>query len=369
MTEDGSPLAAEIRRRIATTGPMTVAQFMDLALSHPEHGYYMTRDPLGHAGDFVTAPEISQVFGELIGLWSAEVWGLMGRPDAVRLIELGPGRGTLMLDALRAARAAPDFHNALRVHLVEISPALQRRQRETLAGAAVATKWHDALGDVPPGPTIILANEFFDALPVNQAIRKSDGWHERVVELSADGTFAFGLAAEPLRAFEQTLPSALRDAPNGAIYEWRPDRVVKDMTTRIVHDGGVALVIDYGHTHSAPGETFQAVRRHAYADPLADPGLADLTAHVDFSALSTSAERHGARVHGPIAQALFLQRIGIDARAAALKAAASSAAAEKIAADVTRLTAGGRTGMGTMFKVMAISPPQLDQLPGFDSAT
>src|SRR5262249_5223465 len=147
MTEDSAPLTAEIRRRIATTGPMTVAQFMDLALSHPEHGYYMTRDPLGRAGDFVTAPEISQMFGELIGLWTAEVWRLMGRPHAVRLIELGPGRGTLMLDALRAARAVPDFHNALSAHLVEISPALQWRQRETLAGVAAAIKWYDALAD------------------------------------------------------------------------------------------------------------------------------------------------------------------------------------------------------------------------------
>jgi NADH dehydrogenase [ubiquinone] 1 alpha subcomplex assembly factor 7 len=369
MAEDLAPLAAEIRRRISLAGPMPVAQFMDLALSHPECGYYMTRDPLGRAGDFITAPEISQMFGELIGLWAAEVWRLMGQPAAVRLIELGPGRGTLMLDALRAAKASPEFHNALIAHLVETSPVLQRRQRETLAGLKVPTLWHGELADVPGGPSIVIANEFFDALPVHQAIRQSDGWHERVVELRADGAFAFGLAAEPLRLFEHTLPPALRNAPDGAIYEWRTDHMVSDICRRILHGGGAALVIDYGHIRSAAGETLQAVRGHSYVDALAAPGLADLTAHVDFSALAFSAECIGARTHGPIEQARFLQRIGIETRAAALKATAPNGMASKIDAAVARLTAGGKTGMGTMFKVLAFTDPQLGALPGFDSAT
>jgi NADH dehydrogenase [ubiquinone] 1 alpha subcomplex assembly factor 7 len=368
MVED-NPLAAEIRRRISMAGPMPVSQFMELCLSHPEHGYYMARDPLGSHGDFITAPEISQIFGELIGLWAAEVWRLIGRPADIHLIELGPGLGTLILDALRASKAAPEFRTALAVHLVETSPALRQRQRETLADFDVPIFWHGSLSDIPAGPAIVLANEFFDALPIHQAIKQSDGWHERVVAFDKEGDLAFGLAAAPLRSFDQALPHQVRRAPVGAIYEWRPDRVVADMSRRVSQDGGAALVIDYGHATSAPGDTLQAVRGHSYSDPLAEPGLADLTAHVDFEALASSARSAGARTHGPIEQAVFLRRIGIDIRAVALKAAAPQAMTTKIDASVARLTAGGRTGMGALFKVIALSHPELASLPGFDSST
>ncbi|MBO0756812.1 MAG: SAM-dependent methyltransferase [Bradyrhizobiaceae bacterium] len=364
-----SPLVAEIRRRIAVAGPMPVSQFMDLCLSHPEYGYYVARDPIGSHGDFITAPEISQIFGELIGLWAAEVWRLMGKPADIHLIELGPGRGTLMLDALRASRAAPRFREALAVHLVETSPALRRRQRETLADFDAPIFWHGSLSDIPAGPVIVLANEFFDALPIHQAIKQSDGWHERVVELDKEGDLTFGLAAAPLPSFDETLPHQVRQAPVGAIYEWRPDHVVGDINRRILQDGGAALVIDYGHAVSAAGDTLQAVRCHAYSDPLAEPGLADLTAHVDFEALASSARSAGVRTLGPIEQAAFLRRIGIDIRAAALKAVAPTAMATKIDTSVARLTAGGRTGMGALFKVMALSHPALALLPGFDSST
>jgi NADH dehydrogenase [ubiquinone] 1 alpha subcomplex assembly factor 7 len=368
MIED-SPLAAEIRRQIWTAGPMPVSQFMELCLSHPEHGYYMGRDPIGSNGDFITAPEISQIFGELIGLWTAEVWRLMGKPADVHLIELGPGRGTLMLDALRASKVAPEFLRALALHLVETSPALRQRQRDALADFDVPIFWHGSLSDIPAGPSIVLANEFFDALPIHQAIKQSDGWHERVVALDKEGDLAFGLAAAPLRSFDQTLPHQMRQAPVGAIYEWRPDHVAGDMSHRVLEDGGAALVIDYGHARSAAGDTLQAVRGHAYSDPLAEPGLADLTAHVDFEALVSSARSAGARTHGPIEQAVFLRRIGIDIRAAALKAVAPPAIATKIDAGVARLTDGGRTGMGALFKVMAVSHPVLAFLPGFESST
>ena len=368
MVED-TPLAAEIRRRIASAGPMPVSQFMDLCLSHPEHGYYMTRDPIGGTGDFLTAPEMSQIFGELIGLWSAEVWRLMGAPAGVGLIELGPGRGTLMLDALRASKAVPEFRKALTAHLVETSPALRQRQHDTLADLALPVQWHDHLADVPEAPSIIIANEFFDALPVNQVVKQKDGWHERVVELDSFDRLSFGIAAEPLRRFEQTLPPAVRAAGNGTIYEWRSDHMVLEMSRRILRAGGAALVIDYGHTKSAAGETLQAVRAHGYTDPLAAPGLADLTAHVDFEALSSSAECIGARTHGPIEQATFLRRLGIETRAAALKTVAPPAMAPKIDTAVARLTDESRTGMGAMFKVIGVSQRPLEALPGFDSAT
>jgi NADH dehydrogenase [ubiquinone] 1 alpha subcomplex assembly factor 7 len=369
MVEDVPPLAAEIRRRIASAGPMPVSQFMDLCLSHPEHGYYMTRDPLGCAGDFITAPEISQMFGELIGLWAAEVWRLMGKPPAVRLVELGPGRGTLMLDVLRASKAVPEFRNVLTADLVETSPPLRQIQRNTLAGLDAPIQWHHTLADVPEAPSIIIANEFFDALPVNQVIRQSDGWHERVVELNADGSLAFALAAEPLLRFAQTLPAKVREAPPGTIYEWRSDHIILEISRRMLRAGGAALVIDYGHTRSAAGETLQAVRRHAYTDPLAAPGFADLTAHVDFEAIAFSAECIGARIHGPTEQATFLRRLGIESRAAALKAVAPPAVASKIDAAAARLTEAGSTGMGTMFKAMGLTHPAFEQLPGFDSAT
>jgi NADH dehydrogenase [ubiquinone] 1 alpha subcomplex assembly factor 7 len=361
-----TPLAADIRRKIATSGPMPVAQFMELALSHPEHGYYMRGDPIGRGGDFITAPEISQMFGELIGLWAAVVWRMTGAPASFRLIELGPGRGTLMLDALRASKAAADFRLALSVHLVETSPRLRERQRETLAGAGVPMTWYDHLADVPAGPAVVIANEFFDALPVNQAVKQGDGWHTRVVALDSDARLTFDLATEALPSFEQM--GVAEAAPLGSIFEWRSDHIVSFMSRRVLRDGGAALVIDYGHTRSDIGDTLQAMRGHAYANPLAAPGLADLTAHVDFAALARAAEQSGARTHGPIEQVTFLRRMGIDVRAAALKAARPDLAAT-IDAAVLRLTAGGATGMGTMFKVMAISQPRLRELPGFDDAS
>ena len=298
---------------------MPVRQFMALCLSHPQHGYYMTRDPLGRAGDFVTAPEVSQIFGELIGLWAASVWQLMGAPENVRLVELGPGRGTMMLDAIRAAHVVPAFRAALVVHLIEISPALRRRQEETLKALDVPILWHDAFDQVPDGPVIILANEFFDALPVHQAVKQINGWYERMVAIDGQGNFAFTIADEQIPLFEQLLPRNVRDAPLGALFEWRPDNLAFEIGRRVMHQGGAALVIDYGHTVSAPGETLQAVGRHGFADPLGTPGMVDLTAHVDFQALALAAEGMGVRVHGPLDQAGFLRNMGIERRGAALR--------------------------------------------------
>lgn len=362
-----TPLEAEIRRTIAVDGPMSVATFMGLALGHPVHGYYTTRDPFGRAGDFVTAPEISQMFGELIGLWAATVWQAMGAPARLALVELGPGRGTLMADALRAARVVPGFAAALNVHLVETSPVLQRRQQETLAGLTWPIAWHRELAAVPDGALIVIANEFFDALPVHQAVKTASGWHERMVGIGADGALAFALHPDPIPGFAALVPAALAAAPPGAVYEWRSGDAVADVARRVAENGGAALLMDYGHPESAPGETLQAVGRHGFADPLATPGEVDLTAHVDFAALGRVAQGAGARVHGPLAQGAFLRRLGIEARAAALRANASAAQAADIDAALARLTGAGRDAMGELFKAIAFADPKLGALPGFDS--
>jgi SAM-dependent MidA family methyltransferase len=363
--DEGSPLEIEIRRRIAAAGPMPVREFMALCLTDRAHGYYTTRDPLGERGDFVTSPEISQIFGELIGLWMAAVWQQMGEPANVRIVELGPGRGTMMNDALRAAKVMPAFRDAMVLDLVEISPALKAAQEATLEQLPVPMFWHAALKDVPAGPAIIVANEFFDALPVSQAVKSERGWHERLVEIDAVGNLAFALAAEPLPHFERLLPEMVRDAPDGAVFEWRTDTVAMEMGRRLMGGGGAALVIDYGHADSAAGETLQAVGRHAYVDPLTAPGGIDLTAHVDFAALARAAEAMGAASFGPVDQSDFLRRLGIETRAAALKAQATPAARAAVDTALARLTGHGRTGMGTLFKAAAYTHPKLGTPPGF----
>jgi NADH dehydrogenase [ubiquinone] 1 alpha subcomplex assembly factor 7 len=366
MTEF-SPLEIEIRRRIAAAGPMPVGEYMSLCLGHPEYGYYPTRDPLGTHGDFTTAPEISQMFGELIGLWMAAVWSQMGSPENVRIIELGPGRGTLMNDALRAVQMVPAFREALVVHLVEISPVLERAQERTLEHYGMAVSWHPTLEDVPKGPAIIVANEFFDALPINQAVKTDRGWHERQIEIGADGKFAYTMAPDPIGHFDMLLPAVVRQAPLHSIFEWRDDKIAMNLGKRIADQGGAALVIDYGHTDSGVGETLQAVGNHAYADPLAEPGNIDITAHVDFRALSLAVEAMGANGFGPIDQSQFLRRLGIETRATALKKKATSRAqANDIDAALARLIGHGRTGMGELFKVMCFAHAAVGVPPGFE---
>jgi NADH dehydrogenase [ubiquinone] 1 alpha subcomplex assembly factor 7 len=366
MADERSALESEIRRLIAAAGPMPIAEYMRLCLTHPEHGYYLNRDPLGATGDFITAPEISQMFGELIGLWMATVWQRMGAPENVRVIELGPGRGTLMRDALRAAKVVKGFRAAIVLHLVEISPALRQLQERQLQGLEVPTLWHDTFEEVPGGPGIIIANEFIDALPVHQGIKQADGWHERVIDIAADGTFCFGLARDTLPHFETALPRGLRQSPEGSIFEWRSDRLALEIGRRVRTDGA-ALILDYGHTRFGMGDTLQAVAGHAYTDPLRAPGEADLTAHVDFEALAQSAESIGGRIHGPILQRELLLRLGIEQRAAALKAGAPRDRALEIDLALSRLTATGALGMGELFKAIAIADPKLGSLPGFES--
>jgi NADH dehydrogenase [ubiquinone] 1 alpha subcomplex assembly factor 7 len=358
-----SPLQSEIKTLIKSSGPMPVWRYMELCLTHPRHGYYVSRDPLGREGDFTTAPEISQMFGELLGLWAASVWKAIGSPPLLRLVELGPGRGTMMADALRALRVLPPLYQALSVHLVEINPVLREKQRAQLTGTR-SIEWHDSIDDVPDGPAIILANEYFDVLPIHQVVKGETGWHERTVEIDSSGKLVFGAAPEPMPRFEVLLPPLVRAAPTGAVFEWRPDAEIMKIATRVRDQDGVALIIDYGHLRSDAGDTFQAIARHSFADPLTSPGQADVTAHVDFEALVRAAEAVGARVHGPVPQGDFLKRLGIETRAVTLMAKASHEVSEDISSALQRLIGGGRGGMGSMFKVLAISEPNLISLAG-----
>ena len=364
MTEQTSPLHSEIKRLIQSSGPMPVWRYMEMCLAHPVHGYYVSRDPLGREGDFTTAPEVSQMFGELLGLWAASVWKAIGSPPVLRLIELGPGRGTMMADALRALRVLPPLFQALSVHLVEINPLLRDRQKTTLQSFRNVS-WHDDFDDVPDGPAVILANEYFDVLPIHQMVRTETGWHERVIDLDSDGNFIFAAASEPVPRFEMLLPPLVRAAPVGAVFEWRPDSEIMKLASRVRDQDGAALIVDYGHLRSDAGDTFQAIARHSFADPLKDPGGVDITAHVDFEALSRAAEDVGACVHGPVPQGEFLRRLGVETRAAGLMAKAPPEVSEDIAGALQRLIGSGPGGMGSLFKVVAISEPRLTDLAGF----
>ena len=363
--EQPTPLETEIRRRIAGDGPMPVAEFMALCLYDPDHGYYSRRMPFGAAGDFVTAPEVSQMFGELVGLWAVTAWRAMGEPNPVQLIEMGPGRGTMMFDMLLAARTVPEFRKALRVHLIEKSLDLQMRQRQTLAGVTdVVLRWHGTMEEVPSGHAIIVANEFFDALPIRQAERCSDGWHERAIGINAGDQLALTALDKPIAGFEADLPRSVRKAPVGSIFEWRSGEFIDKIARRAASDGA-ALIIDYGHAASSVGDTFQAVRSHRYASPMALPGLTDLTAHVDFEALARAARKVGARVHGPVDQGTFLKRLGIETRAATLQARAAEEKRSSVAVALARLIGTGSSEMGALFKAIAFSAQRIDALPGF----
>ena len=358
-----SPLHTEVKRVIRASGPMPVWRYMELCLSHPQHGYYISRDPLGREGDFVTAPEVSQMFGELLGLWAASVWKAIGSPQLFRLIEIGPGRGTMMSDALRALRVLPPLYQTLSVHMVEINPVLRETQKAALTGLRNVS-WHERVDEVPEGPCVIFANEYFDVLPIHQMVHRETGWHERVITLDDDENFIYGLAPDPTPGFEALVPPLVGAAPLGAIFEWRPDHEIMALARRVRDQRGAALIIDYGHVRSDVGDTFQAIARHSFADPLKTPGLADITAHVDFEALSRAAEAVGARAHGPVTQGDFLQRRGIETRALTLMQKASHEVSEDISNGLKRLVGGGRAGMGSLFKVLGISDPGISALAG-----
>ncbi|MCE6951818.1 SAM-dependent methyltransferase [Cereibacter sphaeroides] len=350
-----TPLATLLARRIEAAGPMTLADYMAECLMHPRHGYYATRDPFGAQGDFTTAPEISQMFGELIGLCLAQCWLDQGAPASVTLAELGPGRGTLMADILRATRGVPGFHEAAQVVLVETSAALRSVQRRTLGTRPV--EWLDSAEDLPDRFTLLVANEFFDALPIRQFVRDGSGWRERMVGLQ-DGALAFGLGPETALA---ALAHRLEDTRQGEIVEFCPAAgpVMAAVAARIAAQGGAALVVDYGGWHSR-GDTLQALQAHRFADPLACPGEADLTAHVDFEALAAAALPCGTAC---TTQGDLLLALGIEQRARRLAQSLSGEALASHEAATRRLTDAAE--MGTLFKALAVFPPQGPAPAGF----
>lgn len=360
-----SDLLPVLKETIRREGPISVARYMALALGHPRHGYYTTRDPLGQAGDFTTAPEVSQMFGELIGLWVADLWQRAGSPAPLHLLELGPGRGTLMADVLRAARLLPGLADGLAVHLVEMSPPLRDKQRAALQGQNI--KWHDSLKAAlaeAGGPTIVIANEFLDALPIRQFIHTDGTWRERLIGWDeADDRLAFTLA--PGGSAEAALiPPDVRAAMDGDIVETCPAALdlVGDLAAHLGGVGGAALFIDYGHARSGFGDTLQAVARHEFADPLADPGNADLTAHVDFARIRAAGTEAGLTPWGPVTQGAFLKALGIEVRTDRLRRSAP-AKAQEVDAALLRLI--GDDQMGDVFKALAFTGKDWPMPAGF----
>ena len=342
-----TPLALKLKSRIRRAGPMTVAEYMAACLQDREHGYYVGQPAIGREGDFITAPEISQVFGELIGLWCAVVWQQMGSPPIVHLVELGPGRGTLMRDALRATRLVPGFGAAATVHLVETNRHLAAVQRATLDGAGLPLAWHEKMGTVPHGPLLVVANEFLDTFPVAQEVRCGDAWRPREVALDARDRLVFQPADSDVREIQSHFP------------------VLTELASRGRAAPAAALFADYGHLEGAPGDTLQAVRHHAPEHPLCSPGEADLTAQVDFSAFVRQAIDAGLAVDGPVPQGAFLGRLGAVERASRLMSANPSQA-HAIEMGVARLMAP--QGMGSRFKVVGVRSGNVPDLPGLEVA-
>ena len=349
MIDSDTALPERLARAITLAGPIPLAQFMAAANTH----YYATRDPLGTRGDFTTAPEISQMFGELIGAWLTDIWDRAGRP-ATRCVEFGPGRGTLAKDALRAMAKAGLTPP---VHFVETSPVLRDAQAEAVPDA----EWSlDLVGVEDDAPLLVVANEFFDAMPIRQLVKTEEGWRERLV--ACQDTLFLPVTGD--RGFDQIIPHHLRSAPSGSILETSPATlaILRALAARLLAQGGAALIIDYGHEGPAIGDTLQAVRGHEYVNPFEDPGEADLTAHVDFATLREAAELEGLTVHGPVTQGAFLTALGIGARAEALSRAQPERA-DSIEVDRDRLIGG--EAMGELFKVIALTAPGWPVPAGF----
>jgi NADH dehydrogenase [ubiquinone] 1 alpha subcomplex assembly factor 7 len=359
-----TPLAQKLAARIAAEGPVTQHDYMEACLYDPGHGYYKKREALGRGGDFITAPEISQVFGELTGLWAGETWRLMGQPSEVRLIELGPGRGTLMADALRALRVLPVFLQCATVHLVETSGPMRAAQEAALAAAPCPVFWHERIEDVPEGAAIVIANEFFDCLPVRQHVfdEPAQLWRERLVAFK-DGAFEFALSKQA--AGSVVLGQGLPDIEDGAIAETRPGTtgVLRSLAARAANAPLAALIIDYGYSHPALGDTVQAVRQHRFTGLFDAPGEADLTAHVDFSALAQGAKELGLASSGPMPMGEWLLRLGLETRVNQLMRRASSEEAAEIRSRVSRLVDPAQ--MGALFKVLVLTGGVQETLPPF----
>jgi NADH dehydrogenase [ubiquinone] 1 alpha subcomplex assembly factor 7 len=341
---------------------MTIAEFMAMALHDPVAGYYARRQPIGAAGDFTTAPEISQIFGELIGLWCADLWQRLGQPDPIIVVELGPGRGVLMADFLRAASGVPGFRQALRLHLVEASPVLHAEQQQWLGDANPI--WVADVAALPEGPLLLVANEFLDALPIRQLIRGKTHWAERLVATDADGRLCFAQGPES-PALTLLVPPGRRDAAPGSLIELCPAAaaLAAALAERLQHQPGAALFIDYGYTDGGVGSTLAAIGAHQAAAILDAPGTADLSAHVDFAAFAAAARAGGAVAYGPTSQGDFLKALGAELRLAALLRRAAAGQRAALEAGLRRLIDPAE--MGTLFKAVAVTSPGLPAPAGF----
>jgi NADH dehydrogenase [ubiquinone] 1 alpha subcomplex assembly factor 7 len=356
-------LATRIARRIRQEGPLSIAAFMAVALHDPEAGYYARHDPLGARGDFITAPEISQIFGELIGLWCGDRWRQLGEPNPVILSELGPGSGALLADFLRAAAIVPGFGAALELWLVEASSVLRAQQQRRLGGFDI--HFVTDIEALPPGPLLLVANEFLDALPIRQLVRGGADWAERLVTVDDRDRFVFVVGPESA-VLTLLVPPVLRAQSPGTVVEICPAAaaLAAALGERLARAPGAALFIDYGYYPSAPGATLTALRRHAAAAVLDDPGDADLSAHVDFATFAAAAAAAGATVHGPVTQGRFLAALGAEARLAALSAGATQAQRAVLESGLERLIHPDQ--MGNLFKVLALTSPGLPTPAGFD---
>lgn len=351
-----TPLAKKIAYLIEQSGPLQISDYFALCLADPEYGYYQNRQPFGRSGDFITAPEVSQLFGEMIGIFLVHAWQAHGAPADVRIVEIGPGRGTLMADALRViARLAPELYANATIHMVETSERLRAEQRQTLVRIKQRISWHGAFEEIPAGFTLMIANELFDAIPVRQFAKTPEGFRERMVGLDDTGALTFGLGQTGLDP--ALLPVEEAGVPDGEIFEISPARsaVMQAVAAKLVRDGGTALTIDYGHLVSGFGDTLQAVHRHEFDPPLARPGEADLTSHVDFQALAEAAAAAGAHIHRPINQGEFLLGLGIVERAGALGSERDALTQATLREAVNRLAGEGEGRMGELFKALAIS--------------
>ena len=357
-------LTVRLKERIARKGPISVADYMEICLADKDAGYYPSRQPIGADGDFITAPEVSQIFGELLGLWAVAVWQSMSAPKPVVVAELGPGRGTLMSDAMHAWHSVPDFLANVTVALVETSPVLAEVQHTALHGADAPVLWRDTLENVPQGPLIVIANEFVDALPVRQLVRRQHEWRERCVRIGARGGFDF---CEGPAVRSDTLPDAAHalDVPDGSVLEIRPaaHELIAALAARAQNAPLAALIVDYGHEEAACGDTLQAVSQHRFADPLTRPGEVDLTAHVDFAALKDAANAQGLVTYGPMPQGAFLLQLGLEARRGRLCAGATDEQRQALIAGTNRLV--DPSEMGLLFKVLAITSRGLAPPPPF----
>ena len=357
-----SPLAAIVQSMIVKRGAITIADYMELALQHPDYGYYRKGDPLGSEGDFITAPEISQMFGEMIGLWCVDAWRQTGKPSSFTLLEMGAGRGTLMQDVLRATERVTEFQDAFWLHLLESNATLRGMQQEKLARHAPI--FIDDLNNLPPEPIIFIANEFFDALPIRQFEHTFQGWVERMVTVQGD---EFVMSLQPLDAAVLGLvPVAIRDtAQVGRVYEISMPSlvIIRKLAKHIATHGGVGLVIDYGFMESSGAPTLQAVHQHKYAKVLENVGGCDLTAHVDFGGLRDMAATQGCSTFGAVGQGEFLLALGIELRAGRLKQHATPDQVAAIDGALHRLTAVSE--MGSLFKVLAIAAPTVTNLLAF----